>query len=270
MVYVYFIFLRYYHNLNFNSLSLQRYIILILLVSPSMAGFGQIQIQVKGKVFDMTQQVPLVSVSVLSTGGTGTATDSLGRYSIYVRETDSIWFSYLGKGTPKYPVSSIPNQQNFEISLHVNVTELKSVMVKPRDYHLDSLANRKEYAKAFNFRKPKLGIVTPTGPGAAVGVDLDQLIEIFNFKKNRRMAQFRDRLIEEEHEKFIDHRFNRALVIRLTQLRGAALDTFMVRYKPDLIFTENATDYELQSYIKKSFEKFQKLEAIMGELRKQE
>ncbi|HEX6428564.1 MAG TPA: hypothetical protein VF008_12795, partial [Niastella sp.] len=123
---------------------------------------------------------------------------------------------------------------------------------------------------AFNFRKPGLGIVTPTGPGAAVGVDLDQLIDVFNFKKNRRMAQFRDRLIHEEKEKFIEHRFNRALVIRLTHLRGAELDTFMVRYKPDLVFTENATDYEFQSYIKRCFEKYQKLESIMGELRKQE
>jgi Na+-transporting NADH:ubiquinone oxidoreductase subunit NqrA len=53
-------------------------------------------------------------------------------------------------------------------------------------------------------------------------------------------------------------------------MRGAELDTFMVRYKPDIIFIENATDYELQSYIKNSFEKYQKLKTIMGELRKEE
>ncbi|OQP67165.1 hypothetical protein A3860_02050 [Niastella vici] len=217
----------------------------------------------------MTQSIPLVSVSVMSTGGTGTVTDSLGRYEIYVKETDSIWFSYLGRGTPKYPVSSIPNQQNFEISLHVNVTELKPVMVKQRNYHLDSIENRREYAKAFNYKKPGLGIVKPTTQNAAVGVDLDQLIDVFNFRKNRRMAAFRDRLMEEEKEKYIEHRFNRALVIRLTQLRGAELDTFMVRYKPDLIFIETATDYELQSHIKKSFEKYMKLKQIMGELKKE-
>ncbi|WP_262497276.1 hypothetical protein [Niastella vici] len=220
-------------------------------------------------MFDMTQSIPLVSVSVMSTGGTGTVTDSLGRYEIYVKETDSIWFSYLGRGTPKYPVSSIPNQQNFEISLHVNVTELKPVMVKQRNYHLDSIENRREYAKAFNYKKPGLGIVKPTTQNAAVGVDLDQLIDVFNFRKNRRMAAFRDRLMEEEKEKYIEHRFNRALVIRLTQLRGAELDTFMVRYKPDLIFIETATDYELQSHIKKSFEKYMKLKQIMGELKKE-
>jgi hypothetical protein len=206
----------------------------------------------------------------MSTGGTGTTTDSLGRYSLYVRDTDSIWFSYLGKGTPKYPVASIPNQQNFEISLHVNVTELRPIMVRQRNYHVDSIQNREEYARAFNYKKPGLGIVTPTTQNAAVGVDLDQLIDVFNFRKNRRMAAFRDRLIQEEKEKYIDHRFSRALVIRLTQLRGAELDTFMTRYRPDLVFIESATDYELQSYIKKSFEKHMKLKQIMGELKKEE
>lgn len=83
------------------------------------------------------------------------------------------------------------------------------------------------------------------------------------------MAAFRDRLVAEEKEKYIEHRFNRGLVIRLTGLRGADLDTFMVRYKPDLILVENATDYELQSYIKQCYEKFIKLKQIMGELRKE-
>jgi hypothetical protein len=224
--------------------------------------------QIKGKVFDMSQQIPLSSVSVLSTGGAGTVTDSLGRYTIFVHENESIWFSYLGKGTPKYPVKTIPNMQNFEISLHVNVTELKQVMVKPPNYHLDSIANREEYARAFNFKKPGLGIVAPSGTNAAVGVDLDQLIDVFNFKRNRRMVAFRDRLLREEKEKFIEHRFSRALVIKLTQLHGADLDTFMVRYKPDLIFTETATDYEFQSYIKKCYGNYQKMKEIMGELKK--
>lgn len=218
----------------------------------------------------MTQQIPLASVSVMSTGGTGTSTDSLGRYSIYVRDTDSIWFSYLGRGTPKYPVGAIPNQQNFEISLHVNVTELKPIMVKQRNYHLDSIANREEYAKAFNYKKPGLGIVTPTTQNAAVGVDLDQLIDVFNFRKNRRMAAFRDRLMLEEKEKYIDHRFSRSLVIRLTGLRGPELDTFMKRYRPDIVFIEFATDYELQSYIKQSFERYTKLKQVMGELKKED
>ena len=222
--------------------------------------------QVKGKVFDMTQSIPLQSVSVMSTSGAGTTTDSLGRYAIRAGENDSIWFSYLGKSTPRYPVNTIGNLQNFEVSLHVNVTVLRSVMVKPPDYHLDSIQNRKDYAKAFNFKKPGIGVVST--PGGAVGMDLDQFIDMFQFRRNKRMAQFRDRLIREEQDKYIEHRFSRSLVIKLTGLRGPELDTFMRRYKPDLYFTQVATDYEFQSYIKICYERFIRLQKVLSELRR--
>jgi hypothetical protein len=237
---------------------------LIGLVTASLSAVCKVQ--VRGKVFDMTQSVPLQAVTVMSTGGTGTTTDSLGRYMIIVGDKDSLYFSYLGKSTPKYPVSTIGNLQNFEVSLHVNVTVLRPVMVKPPNYHLDSIQNRKDYAKAFNFQKPGIGVVST--PGGAVGMDLDQFIEMFQFRRNKRMAQFRDRLIREEQDKFIEHRFSRALVIKLTGLRGPDLDTFMNRYRPDLLFTQYATDYEFQSYIKAAFEKYMRMKLIMGELKK--
>jgi hypothetical protein len=225
------------------------------------------QVRVSGRVFDMSQSIPLQSVSVLSTLGTGTVTDSMGRYTIYVRETDSIWFSYLDKPTPKYPVRTITNIQNFEVSLHVNVTELRQVMVKPRNYKQDSIQNRIDYAKAFNFQKPGIGVSVT--PGGAAGLDLDEFIHMFQFRRNKRMVAFRERLVREEQERFIDHRFNRGLVIRITQLRGDDLDTFMIQYKPDLFFTQTATDYEFQLYIKLSSEKYQRLKKAMSDLRKE-
>ena len=174
----------------------------------------------------------------------------------------------MNKPTPKYPVNTIVNTQNFEVSLHVNVTELKQVTVKPPNYREDSIQNRDEYARAFNFKKPGVGVVMD--PGGAVGLDLDQFINMFQFRRNRRMANFRDQLIREEQDKFIEHRFSRALVIKITQLHGADLDTFMVHYKPDLLFTTYATDYEFRLYIKDSYEKFMRLKRIMSDLRKQD
>jgi len=263
----YVVILLKYHTLKITHLHLHRPI-LFMLCAMAACGTAMSQVQVKGKVFDMSQSVPLPSVSVMSTGGTGTITDSLGRYMIIVHENDSVWFSYLGKPTPKYAVKAIANLQNFEVALHVNVTELKQIMVKPRNYHLDSIQNREDYAKAFNFKKPGIGVVST--PGGAIGMDLDQFIEMFQFRRNKRMVAFRERLLEEEKDKFIEHRFSRALVIRITQLHGAELDTFMLRYKPDLLFTQMATDYEFQSFIKTCFEKYQRLKQIMGELKKEE
>jgi hypothetical protein len=224
------------------------------------------QIRVTGRVYDISKYRPLEAVSVLTTSGSGTVSDSLGHYSIIVRETDSIWFSYLNRPTPKYPVRSIPNYNNFEISLHVNSTELKEVKIMPRNYRLDSIQNRRDYAKAFNFQKPGVGSSLNLAPGGGVGLDIDEFIRMFQFRRNKRMLAFQNRLLEEEEERYIDHRFSRALVIKLTGLRGDALNNFMNIYRPPVEFVESSTDYEFQDYIKKCFSHYQRYQNLRNEL----
>lgn len=224
------------------------------------------RVRVSGRVYDISQHNALEAVSVMSTSGTGTISDSLGRYSLIVDINDSIWFSYLQKPTPKYPVRSILNMQNFEIALHVNATELKQVQVMPRSYRLDSLQNRQDYAKAFDFRKPGIGSTLNVGPNGGAGLDIQEFINMFRFNRNRRMLAFQERLLREEEERFIDYRFSRALIIKLTGLHGEELNTFIEYYRPDLEFIQNCTDYELQDYIKKSFSHYERYKNMQKKL----
>ena len=132
---------------------------------------------------------------------------------------------------------------------------MQEVIVRNRSYRQDSIQNRRDYAKVFNFRRPTVGSMTSIGPSGA-GIDLDELIRVFQFKKNKSMEKFRERLEEQERQKFIDHRFNRALVKRLTNLDGSDLDVFMLRYRPTYAFTLMSSEYDFQLYIKKCFELF--------------
>lgn len=226
------------------------------------ASVGFAQVKISGRVFDISGKVPLEAVSVLSSSGNGTASDSDGRYTIVLNEKDSIWFSYLTRPTNKYLVRTIPNKENFEIALHVYPTTLKEIRFTPRNYRMDSIRNRQDYAKAFDFRKP--GIETSINPGAGggVGMDINSLISMFQFKKNRRMLAFQERLLREEADAYIDHRFNRPLIIRLTGLRGDELNTFMERYRPNIEFTQNTSDYDFQAYIKRSFQQYTRLKKL--------
>ncbi|MBL7696750.1 MAG: hypothetical protein JNK79_01265 [Chitinophagaceae bacterium] len=233
----------------------------ILLSLPAAA-----QIRVSGRVYDISKYRPLEAVSVMTTSGSGTVSDSLGNFSIIARETDSIWFSYLNKPTPKYPIKSIANTSNFEISLHVNPTELKEVKIMPRNYRIDSIQNREDYAKAFNFQRPGIGSSLNLAPGGGVGLDIDEFIRMFQFQRNKRMRAFQDRLLQEEEDRYIDNRFNRALVIKLTQLRGGALDNFMKIYRPPIEFVATSTDYEFQDYIKKCFSHYQRYQNLRNEI----
>ncbi len=210
---------------------------------------------IRGVVFDSSRYNPMQYVNVFSTSGNNTATDANGFYKINVYENDSIWFSYLGKATMKYPVLTIGNPAAFDISLQVNVPTLKEVKIRPRNYRQDSVQNRQDYAKIFDYKKPGLSTVTPQY-GVGAGFDLDEIINVFRFKRNRSIASFQQRLLEQEKEKFVANRFSKALVRRLTELDGAALDSFMQVYRPSYFFTKFAGDYDFFLYIKSSAERF--------------
>lgn len=191
-------------------------------------------------------------VSVQSTSGNGTSTNNDGYYEIEVWEKDSIWFSYLGKPTQKYPVLLMNDPLHFNISIRISIPELKEVRIFPRNYKMDSIQNRADYAKIFNYEKPKLKVVAPQY-GAGVGFDLDEIINMFRFRRNRSMAAFQKRLLQEERDKFIDHRFTKALVIRLTKLSGNALDSFMQVFRPSYPLTLLTSDYDFQKYIRDAY-----------------
>jgi len=206
-------------------------------------------------VYDSSRNFPMEAVSVLSSSGRGTITNSDGQYEIDVQEKDSIWFSYLNKPTVKFPVLKIANPFAFDISLQVTMQVMKEVKVQPRNYKLDSMRNREEYAKIFNYQKPKLRpSVTPGG----VGFDLQEIINMFRFRRNRSIEAFQQRLLEEEREKAVSHRFNKALVRRLTLLDGNVLDSFMLVFRPSYTFTMTSTDYEFQQYIKTALYRFKR------------
>ena len=225
----------------------------VLLILILRTGFSQ-SITVSGTVYDITKKTPMESVSVLSSSGKGTVTDSLGNYSLTLRENDSVYFSFLNKPTPKYAVKDIQNSGNFDISIQRRIKELPGVFVKQRNYYLDSLQNRSDYEKIFDYRKPGLKTsMNPSDGNMAVGLDLDELINMFKFKKNKRMLAFQKRLEQDEKEKYISHRFNKGLVKKLTGLSSPEIDSFMVEFRPTFDMAVQFNDLEFGQFIEEAF-----------------
>ena len=225
--------------------------LLVLMACLILAPCVRAQIQVRGTVYDRSGLRPLPSVSVLSTSGAGTRTDSLGQYHIGLQSTDSIYFSWLGKATPKIPVNEIDDALEFDMSVEAGVDSLKSVVVLSHDYIQDSIENRLEYGKVFDFEKKGTldNMKSKSGHSLGVGLNLDALF--FDGKANRRMESMQNRLEWDEKEKYIDHRFNIALVKRITGLEPPILDSFMRRFRPDYETLKSfETDWEYYKYIK--------------------
>jgi hypothetical protein len=219
------------------------------------------QYKVKGTVYDSTYMKPLSAVSVLTTSGKGTSTNEKGQYEISVSEKDSIWFSFLGKPTIKYSILKIYDVTRFDIALQTYNQLLDEVTIRKRSYRLDSLQNRKDYANIFDFRKPNLETMTSIGPMGA-GIDINELIRLFQFKKNKSTLKFQERLVTQEKEKYVDHKFNRGLVRQLTGLDGEELERFMNIYRPPYEMIIMLSDYDFQFFIRKSFEEFSNRKAF--------
>jgi hypothetical protein len=232
--------------------------LLILLLALLCGTAASAQHLLQGTVFDSSRSYTVESVMVYTSAGRTAITQKEGTYKVEVSDRDSVWFVFLGKPTMKYPVKTIRDLEHFDISLRVsargnNYRLLQEVIVRGRNYRLDSLQNRKDYAKVFNFHRPNLSSMTSMGPGGA-GIDVNELIRLFQFRRNRSMAHFQARIQQQEIDRFIDYRFNKALIRRLTALEGADLDAFAERFRPSLEFTEGSSDYDFQAYIKLCFE----------------
>ena len=226
-----------------------------------MAYIGKSQIIVSGIVYDSTKLIPLKEVVIKSGLGNTAISDTNGRYTIVSSEKDSLTFIYRNKPTAKFAVKQIENTGNFDISLHVRVTEkfklLKEVKIYSKNYRLDSLQNREQYASIFKYQRPGISPTTDSYTGA-VGMDLNELINIFRFRRNKQLKKMQIRLLEQEKDNYINYRFNKTTVRRITKLQGKELDLFIQEYKPTFEFTENSSLIQFYQYILDASYQFKK------------
>ena len=209
------------------------------------------QIVVSGNVYDVSKLYAVPEVLVRSTSGSSGITDSTGSYRVSASLNDSINFTYNGKSTINFPVNSIKNYNDFDISIHANVEQkyklLDPVTIYTDNYLQDSTQNREDYAKIFGDEKP--GIHSTYDPRGAAGLDLDALIGMFQFRKNKQQLAFKNRLLQEEQDRYIDYRFSSKTIKRITGLSGDSLSTYQKMYRPDYYFVVNTTLTQFYQYI---------------------
>lgn len=236
------------------------YVILQCIIPGKVSG----QITVSGAVFDSSRLYTIPNVFVYSTSGSRAVTDSTGEYHISVEPKDSIRFFYNGKSTINFPVKTILDYTAFDISLLVKVKEkyklLSPVTVFSNSYQRDSIENREEYSKIFGGEKP--GIHSTYDPGGAAGLDLDALIGMFQHRKNKENLAFRNRLIQQEEDNYVDYRFSSKTITRVTGLKGDELEKYKKLYRPTYFFVVNSTLTEFYEYILNTSYAFKKQEGI--------
>jgi hypothetical protein len=209
------------------------------------------QFVLSGTVYDSSKINYVPYVKVTNQAGKFTYSDSLGHYSILVADKDSITFTFRNKSTQKFAVQTIINPNQFDISLRVpyrgKYSTLQEVIVHTKSYKEDSIENRQSYAKIYNYQKPTLQ--SSISPSGVPGADLDELINIFRFRRNKSLRSFQLRLEAEEQEKYVTYRFNKTLIKRITNLDGEQLSMFIIKYRPTYEFASLADEMTFNQYI---------------------
>ena len=214
---------------------------------------------ISGIVYDISGRMPVESVMVF-TKYSSTQTDSLGRYLITLQSKDSLTFSLFGKNTQKFGLDQIEDQSNFNIMIHLNGIDLPDVTVRNSYYRYDSILNRMDYAKYFNYNQPGLKLSPQQNifgnGGISIGFDLNEIINMFRFKQNRNSQFLQNRIIRQEQEKYINYRFTKRFVQKLTKLDGPRLEVFMEYCKPSYPTLALLNDLELGYFIQQKFIQF--------------
>jgi len=188
-------------------------------------------------------------------------TDSTGAYHINTTDRDSIYFFYANKPTQKFAVWQIADQAAFNISLPVRVNEkyklLKEVVIFSKNYRQDSVENRELYSHIFDYGKPRL--VSTYTPGSPPGLDVNEIIRIFQFRKNKQRLAMQKRIIEQEQDNYVNAKFNSPLLKRITGLTGEKLQEYKILYRPKFEFVVNSSELQFYEYILNSSYEFKSL-----------
>ena len=65
-------------------------------------------------------------------------------------------------------------------------------------------------------------------------------------------------LLKDEEDDYVDRFFSPEKVSSLTNLKGDSLQNFMNQYHPDIKKVKKMSDYDMVSYIKKSYTEYRK------------
>jgi len=181
--------------------------------------------------------------------------DMGGNFRIPATKGDTILFTSAGY----LPDTTIVNDwmfaeaDGYSVYLTPNMVELPSVRVGDQsNYQLDSIKRKEDYAWLDKVHRVKLAGGKRWSDG--VGVSFSPISYFYSGEVQRR--RLRRRLKEEEIDYYIDSKFPRAYVARVTGLKGDSLQTFMIRYRPTYKFCRKASNEDMLFYINDSLKKY--------------
>jgi hypothetical protein len=230
------------------------YLILFLLLL-SFSGWSQQFLT--GKVLKKESTEVLVSVSIHNiTHQHYDLSEETGIYRIQVMPGDRVIFSMIGYRSDTLTVTGDMLAGDYPVYLEPRAQTLQSVTVGSlSNYQLDSTARRQEYSWIYDHGNVSR-VERDRKGGDGVGVSIDLFRNGSSGDKMR--ERLKKRLVKEEQEYYVDSRYSREYISRLTRLQGDSLQKFVTRYRPSYDYCRKAATVDILVFISDNIKKFRK------------
>jgi len=210
--------------------------------------------EVEGIVFDKDTRFRLTRVNLKNLRTNISLYNSTkGEFKFSVKPGDKIVAAISG-----YRLDTIiyTNQTAILFYLQRLAIPLQEVLVK--DSVLSAQKRYEEMRRQFNTLN-RLGNnkdLLAIGSGS-VGLSIDALWSAFS-KEGKNARRLMDVMERDYKNNFIDEKFNKSFITKVTGLKGDKLEVFILNYRPSYYFVYGASEYDLVSYIKMAFIRFNK------------
>ena len=209
-----------------------------------------------GKVYVKGSTDTLISVSIHNiTEQRYDLSEEDGSYRIQAAPGDHIAFSSVGHKSDTVTVTESILIAPYAVYLEIKPQILQAVRVGEfSNYQLDSMDRRREYAWVYEHDNESR--IEHDRAGDGVGVTMNIFRKTSTAAKQRQRLE--KRLAKEEEDDYIDFRYNKDYVAKITHLRGNSLKTFMTKYRPSYDYCRKAANVNILVYINDCYKLFMK------------
>ena len=223
-----------------------RYFLAILFLLTGLSLQAQ---KLKGVVADGETGKPLYAVTIVNIATQESVySNENGEFTIRAKAGDQVAFSFIGYKDTRRTVPSSFGINSVRVELVPMAYQLGEIVIRPdyTPYQLDSVRRRSTYQRALA-RQKTTSIMSP----------VSLLAEKLS-KQSKMVHNFQKNFVKWENERFVDARYTPELVAQLTGLEGDNLGQFMVAYPMPYDYARNATELELQMWIRHNYKNFKK------------
>lgn len=245
------------------------FIFLYLLIIKS---FAQDFTEIKGVILREDSLSPIYGVVVYNKNGfLGTLSNKIGNFKMRVKPGDTLQITHLGYISQLivFDESTIVANEKYTIILKIRSYELPSIDVRRyriRDKYRQQPSTMRRTdnitydAGAIRFENSGPYYFNPWGSAGANSLAMPVFgIPIGDWRAAKRELQLAKVRLEEAKDnkkKYINRKYSRELVNKLTGLKGNELENFMNFCKPSDETVMKVTEYELTYYILECYDKF--------------